>query len=55
MRGSELAEAIATTVDRIVSGRGDTSALDRAVEAIVGTIGRFSGRDVMSLSRILQG
>ena len=48
MRGSELAEAMAITVDRIVSARGGTGALDRAIEAIVGTIGWFDGKDATS-------
>ena len=48
MRGSELTEAVAAIVDRIVSAREGTGTLDRAIEAIVGTIGRFSGRDVTS-------
>ena len=45
MRGSDLAEAMASVVDRIVSAREGTGALDRAIEAVVGTIGRFSGKD----------
>ena len=45
---SELAEAMASDVDQIVSAREGTCALDRAIEAIVGTIGRFSGKDAMS-------
>ena len=48
MRGSDLAEAMASAVDRIVSAREGTSTLDRAIEAVVGTIGRFSGKDAMS-------
>ena len=48
MRGSKLAKAMATTVNRIVSAREGTGALDRALEAIVGAIGRFSGKDAMS-------
>ena len=48
MRGSELAEAMASAVDQIVSACEGTSALDRAIEAIVGTIGRFSGKDATS-------
>ena len=48
MRGSELAEAMAAAVDRIVSAREGTGALDRAIEAIVGTIGRFDGKDATS-------
>mgnify|MGYP000011049950 CR=1 FL=1 len=45
MRGSELAKVVASAVDRIVSAREGTSALDRAIEAIVGTMGRFGGKD----------
>ena len=48
MRGSELAEAMATTIDRIVSARNRTGALDRAIEAIVTTIGRFGGEEYVS-------
>ena len=44
MRGSDLAEAMASAVDRIVSAREGRSALDWAIEAVVGTIGRFSGK-----------
>ena len=36
---------MATTVDRIVSAHEGTSALDRSIEAIVGTIGWFGGKD----------
>ena len=39
---------MAATIDRTVSAREGPGALDRAVEAIVGTILRFSGRDAMS-------
>ena len=45
MRGSELAEAMASTVDQIVSVREGTDALDRAIKTIVGAIGRFGGKD----------
>ena len=45
MRGSDLAEAMASTVDRIVNAREGIDALDRAIEAVVGTIGRFSRKD----------
>ena len=48
MRGLELAEAMATTVDRIVTAREGTCALDRAIEVIVGTIGRFGGKNTTS-------
>jgi hypothetical protein len=45
MRGADLAEAMASAVDRIVNAREGGNALDRAVEAVVGTIGRFGGKD----------
>ena len=45
MRGSDLAEAMASAVDRLVNAREGTSALDRAIEAVIGTIGRFSGKN----------
>ena len=48
MRGSDLAEAMASAVDRIVSARGGTCVLDRAIEAVVGTIGQFGGKDATS-------
>ena len=47
MRGSDLAEAMALAVDQIVSVREGSSTLDRAIE-VVGTIGRFSGKDTTS-------
>ena len=45
MRGSELAEAMAAAVDRIVNVHESTGALDRAIEAIVSTLGQFGGKD----------
>ena len=48
MRGSKLVEAMASAVDRIVSAREGTGALDQAIDAIVGTIGRFGGKDATS-------
>ena len=48
MRGSEFVEAMASVVDRIVSAREGIGALDRAIEVIVGTIGRFGGKDATS-------
>ena len=48
MRGSELTEAMAVIVDRLVSAREGTSALDRAIEATVDKIGRFNGKDTTS-------
>ena len=38
MRGSDLAEAMASVVDRIVSARKGTGTLYRAIEAVVSTI-----------------
>ena len=48
MRGSDLVEAMALVVDRIVSAREGTDALDRVIEAVVGTIRRFSWKDATS-------
>ena len=48
MRGSKLVEAMAVVVDRLVSAREGTSALDRAIEATINKIGRFSGDDTTS-------
>ena len=48
MRGLDLAEAMASTVDQTLSAREGTGALDRAIEAVVGTIGWFSGKDATS-------
>ena len=39
---------MASGVDRIVSAREGTGALDRAIEVIVGIIGRFGGKDTTS-------
>ena len=44
MRGSDLAEAMASAMDWIMSVCEGTGALDRAIEAVVGTIGRFGGK-----------
>ena len=48
MRGSELAEAMAVAVDRLVSAREGIGTLDRVIELIVGTIGRFGGKNATS-------
>jgi hypothetical protein len=48
MRGLDLTEAMASAVDRIVSAREGASALDRAIEAVVGMIGRFGGKNTTS-------
>ena len=48
MRGSELAKAMAVAVDRLVSACEGASALDKAIEATVDKIGRFSGKDATS-------
>ena len=48
MTGFELAEAMAAAIDRLVSVRESTSTLDRAIESIAGTIGRFNGKNAMS-------
>ena len=48
MRGSKLAEAMAIAIDWLVSARYGMGALDRAIESIVGTIGRFGGKNATS-------
>jgi hypothetical protein len=48
MKGADLEEAMASAVDRIVRAREGASALDRAIEAVVGTIGRFRGKNATS-------
>ena len=48
MRGSELVEAMAVAIDHLMSAHEGSSALDRAIESIVGTIGRFGGKNVTS-------
>jgi hypothetical protein len=42
MRGANLAEVMASVVDRIVSARKGAGALDRAIEAVVGVMNRAS-------------
>ena len=46
MRGSELTEAMAVDVDCLVNACESISGLDKAVETVVGMIGRFNGKDV---------
>ena len=48
MSGSELAEAMAVAVDRLVIARDGMSALDRAIKATVDKIGQFSWKDATS-------
>ena len=48
MRGSELAEAMVVVVDQLVNAREGMGALDRAIESIVNTIGRFGGKNATS-------
>jgi hypothetical protein len=48
MRGADLAEAMASAVDQIVSAREGANALDRAVEAVISTRGRFCGKNATS-------
>ena len=53
MRGTELAVAMATVVDNPVNAREGTSVRDRAIESIVGTIGRFGVRNVQGVMRVV--
>ena len=41
-------EAMAVPVDSLVSPREGATALDRAIEATIGKIGRFGGKDTTS-------
>ena len=45
IRGSNLVEAIAVDVDRLVNARESVGGLDKAIETIVGTIGQLMGKD----------
>mgnify|MGYP000244004130 CR=1 FL=1 len=45
MRGSELTEAMAVDVDRLVNARESSAGLDRAIEMIVDMVGRFNEKD----------
>ena len=51
MRGSELAKAMAEVVDHLVNDHESMGGLERAIEMIVSTIGRFNGKDVTSYQR----
>ena len=46
MRDSELVEAMAVVVNRLVNARESTSGLDRAVDMVVDMTGRLNGKDV---------
>ena len=48
MRGSEHAEAMVVAVDCEVNVRESKSAPDKAIQTIVGTIGRFNGKETTS-------
>ena len=48
VRGGEIAKETAAVVDCLVNACECSSGLDRATEMIVGTIGQFNGKDVMS-------
>ena len=45
MRGGELAEAMAATVDHLVNARESLVGLDRSIETIVGTTSRFNEKE----------
>ena len=46
MRASELANVMVVVVDRLVNARDNTNSLERVMETVVGTTGRFNGKDV---------
>ena len=52
MNGEDLATMMVAAMDRMMQERDNTTGLDRAIETVVGTMGRFDGKDV---SRYLEG
>ena len=48
MSGRELAKTMATAIDHILIAREGTGTLDMVIEAIVGMIDWFNGKDVTS-------
>jgi hypothetical protein len=48
MRGADLVEAMASAMDRIVSTREGAGALNRAIEAVVSSIGQLGGKNATS-------
>ena len=52
MNGEDLAMMMVAAMDRMLQERDNTAGLDRAIETIVGTMGRFDGKDVL---RYLEG
>ena len=48
MRGSELVEARAIVVDRLLNARESSTGLNRAIENIVGMKSQFNGKEVSS-------
>ena len=52
MNGEDPATMMAAAMDRMMQERNNTEGLDRAIEMVIGTMGRFDGKDV---SRYLEG
>ena len=46
MRGGELAQTMVIVVDHLVNARESSVGFDRVIETIVGSSGRFNGRDI---------
>ena len=46
MNGEDLATMMVAAMDRMMQERDNTAGLDRAIETVVGTMGRFDGKDV---------
>ena len=53
MRGGELAKAMTVAVNRMLNAQESSAGLIRAIETMVGTMGRFNGKDVTSLFRLI--
>ena len=46
MQGEHLATMMATTMDKMMQERENTTGLNQAIEMVIGTTGRFNGKDV---------
>ena len=46
MNREDLTKMMAPAMDRMMQERDNTAGLDRAIETVVGTMGRFDGKDV---------
>ena len=52
MNEEDLATMMVAAMDRMMQEQDNTMGLDRAIETVIGTMGRFDGNDI---SRYLEG